>query len=264
MLLDVKKSVKSAVGRVAAATGAVDRRANQAMTIVAFHRVNDALPEDGITCRSEKFTAFCQFFLRHFQVVPLQEQIAACRQGRAMGGTLSVTFDDGYEDNFSVAAPILKRLNVPATFFVTTGFIGSTIVPPWDDALSIPQRWMSWTQVRTLRTQGFDIGCHTDRHVSLGSDDATTIRNDLETSQAKLERELGKRASLFAYPFGGQGDISEHARDLIKEMGFECCLSCFGGTNPVTSDPYHLQRVSIGEWFASPHQFALEFTLGRL
>lgn len=264
MLLSLKKSVKSAAGRAAEAAGVMTRHSGRAMTIVAFHRVNDELPEDGITCRSEKFIAFCRFFQKHFRTVRLAEQIEACRQGKDMGGTLSVTFDDGYVDNFSVAAPILKRLNIPATFFVTTGFIGSTIVPPWDGQLRVPQRWMSWDQVRELRSQGFDIGSHSDRHLSLTSCEPAVIRSDLTTSREKLERELGARVGLFAYPFGGREDISTTSRELVREIGFDCCLSCFGGTNPATSDPYHLRRISIGEWFASPHQFALEYILGRL
>ena len=264
MVLQLKKTAKSAVGRMVEAAGLVDRHARTAMTIVAFHRVNDELPEDGLTCRSEKFAAFCRFFRKHFRVVRLSEQIEACREGRDMGGTLSVTFDDGYADNFLVAAPILTQMKIPATFFVTTGFIGSTIVPPWDDRLRVPQHWMNWEQVRVLHAQGFEIGCHGDRHLSLSATEPEVIYIDLETSREKLNRELGVRIGLFAYPFGGRGDISERSREIVQKIGFDCCLSCFGGVNPATSDPYHLRRVAIGEWFASPQQFALEFILRRI
>ena len=264
MLLKLKKSLKSGMGRAAEAAGFVDRHSRRAMTIVAFHRVNDELPEDGLTCRTEKFIEFCRFFLRNFRIVNLSEQVEACRRGLNMGGTLSVTFDDGYADNFTVAAPLLKTLKIPATFFVTTGFIGSKIVPPWDDQLLIPQQWMSWDQVRKLVSQGFEIGSHTDQHVKLSGCDPSVIRSDLQRSKDTLEREIGMRIGLFAYPFGGQGDISESSRTLIREIGFDCCLSCFGGVNRITSDPYYFQRVNIGAWFASPHQFALEFLLNRI
>lgn len=264
MLLEIKKTLKSTAGRAAEVAGIVNRRARNAMTIVAFHRVNDELPEDGLTCHSAKFTAFCEFFGKNFHVVPLSEQIEGCKHGRSMGGTLSVTFDDGYADNFLVAAPILKRLQIPATFFVTTGFIGSKIVPPWDNRLKVPQQWMSWDQVRALQSMGFDIGCHGDRHLNLSATEPALIQTDLQLSRDTLQRELGNRIKLFAYPFGGRGDISDPSLELIRRFDFDCCLSCFGGLNPVTSDPYHLQRVAIGEWFTSPHQFALEFILGRI
>jgi peptidoglycan/xylan/chitin deacetylase (PgdA/CDA1 family) len=93
-----------------------------------------------------------------------------------MGGTLSITFDDGYRDNYEVAAPILKRLDLPATFFVTTGFIGTRRVAPWDQNLVRQPGWMDWDQVRSLASQGFEIGCHTDTHIDMGTADEQTVR----------------------------------------------------------------------------------------
>ena len=95
------------IGRAAGLTGAYERRFRSQMTIVAFHRVNDQLLDDSLTCTPAKFEAFCQFFRQHFRVVPLSEQVAGCRVGSDMGGTLSITFDDGYLDNIAIAAPIL-------------------------------------------------------------------------------------------------------------------------------------------------------------
>lgn len=264
MLLKLKKTLKSAAGRTAEAAGIIGRHAGTAMTIVAFHRVNDQLPDDDLTCSPAKFAEFCEFFVRHFRIVRLSEQIEACRQGLNMGGTLSVTFDDGYADNFTVAVPILKRFGIPATFFVTTGFIGSTTIPPWDNQLRVPQAWMSWDQLRELSAQGFEIGSHTDQHLNLAASAPTVIRADLAMSRDKLHSELGAPSGLFAYPFGGDGDISDSSRELVREGGFDCCLSCYGGLNSINSDPYHLRRIHIGEWFMSPHQFLLEFVLGKV
>lgn len=264
MPVKFKKALKSAAGCVAEALGLLARQSRDAMTIVAFHRVNDEMPEDGLTCGSEKFEEFCRFFKTQFHVVPLAEQIEGCRGGVNLGGTLSVTFDDGYADNFLVAAPILERLRVPATFFVTTSFIGTSVRAPWDENSKIPLPWMSWDQVRELAARGFTIGSHTDKHVPLCTQDESALRMDLETSKERLERELGASARFFAYPFGGRNDISDASRHMVREIGFECCLSCFGGVNPVKSDPYFLQRINIGDWFASPHQFATEFILRRV
>jgi len=124
MKFPVSKKVKTVLGRAAGLSGAYSRDFRSKMAIVAFHRVNDQLPLDGLTCSSAKFEAFCRFFQRYFRVIPASEQVAGCRAGRDMGGTMSITFDDGYLDNFEVAAPILRKLNLPATFFVTTGFVG--------------------------------------------------------------------------------------------------------------------------------------------
>jgi peptidoglycan/xylan/chitin deacetylase (PgdA/CDA1 family) len=234
------------------------------MVIMAFHRVNDDLPEDGLTCRSQKFEEFCKFFLAHFTVLSLAEQVEGCKSGRDMGGTLSITFDDGYRDNFEVAAPILKSLDLPATFFVTTGFIGSPTVPWWDRNLRVQPGWMSWDQVRALAGGKFEIGCHSHSHLDLGRADAQAVRADLLESQRTLTRELANPARLFAYPFGGRANISERSRALVRDLSFSCCLSCCGGTNSIGADPYDLNRIAVAEWFATPNQFGYELLRGRL
>jgi peptidoglycan/xylan/chitin deacetylase (PgdA/CDA1 family) len=263
MKAGLKVKVKTMLGRAADMTGICARRFGSVTTIVAFHRVNDALPEDGLTCSPAKFESFCRFFREHFRVVSLSELVTGARAGRDMAGALAITFDDGYLDNYEVAAPILSKLGLPATFFVTTGFVGSAIVAPWDQGLVVPQRWMSWNQVRSLVSQGFEIGCHSDTHLDLGEASAEVARADLRASQVKIHDELGTEARLFAYPFGGPQHLSESSRQLIRELGFECCVSCHGGTNPPTPNPYELKRIGIAEWFSNPYQFALELALGK-
>lgn len=263
MSVSVKKQVKEAMGRLAGGVGLYALQFRSKMVVMAFHRVNDQLAEDGLTCGSEKFTEFCEFFREHFSVVPLPEQIAGCRAGKDLGGTLSITFDDGYRDNFEVAAPILRRLGLPATFFVTTGFIGSRTVAPWDSALPVQPGWMDWQQVRSLASQGFEIGCHTDSHIDMGTADPETVRAELDVSKRKLHEELGRPASLFAYPFGGREHICPASLDLVRAAGFSCCLSCFGGVNNRGADPFKLNRIAIADWFATPDQFGYELMMGR-
>ena len=261
--ISTRKKIKGVLGRAAEAAGLYAHQFRSKMLVVVFHRVNDRMVEDGITSGSLRFEEFCRFFMEHFRVVSLAEQIAGCREGRNMGGTLSITFDDGYRDNFEVAAPILRRLGLPATFFVTTAFIGTDLAPPWDRHLPEQPGWMDWDQIRLLRDLGFAIGAHTDSHVDLGSADPGLVRAELAACCQKLERELGTRPRLFAYPFGGRKNISPTSLHLIREAGFECCLSACGGTNPPIADPFQLNRINVNEWFATPHQLGFELVARR-
>lgn len=263
MSVKLNKLIKAAGGHAAAAAGMYARDFSSKMVVIAFHRVNDQLPGDGLTCSGAKFEAFCRFFRRYFKVIPLSEQVAGVREGRPMGGTLSITFDDGYLDNFEVAAPILRKLRLPATFFVATSFVGSQTVPFWDELLPVQPGWMNWNQMRQLAAQGFEFGCHTDTHIDLGSADEQTIRMELELSKRKLRQELGVSTELFAYPFGGKQHINERSLELVREQGFSCCASCYGGSNAPLGDPYDIRRIGIADWYKTPHQFGFELLTNR-
>lgn len=262
-MTQLKKNIKAMAGRFAAATGQYRKSFQTLIVVTAFHRVNDSIPEDGLTCSSAKFDAFCRFFRRHFRVVPLSEQVAGLRRGDDMGGTLSITFDDGYMDNYEVAAPILRTHNLPATFFVSTGFLGSNKVPFWDRDLPQPPRWMQWQHVRKLADAGFEIGCHTVSHLDMGKAPPDVVREELTASRKAIEEQTGRKAALFAYPFGGKNHLSETSLEVVRELGFECCASCFGGVNGNTTDPYAIKRVGMSDWYAHAHQFGFELMSGR-
>jgi peptidoglycan/xylan/chitin deacetylase (PgdA/CDA1 family) len=264
MSVEIRKKLKTWLGHAAGMSGAYNRAFRTKLTIVAFHRVNNELSEDALTCTSRKFEAFCDFFRNHFRVISLSEQVASCHAGKDVGGTLSITFDDGYLDNFEVAAPILRKLQLPATFFVTTGFIGTVTPAPWDNRLAQQPGWMTWEHLRSLVAQGFEIGSHTDTHINLGVTEADAVRAELALSRKKLQEQLGRPSKLFAYPFGGREHISEVSRKLVQEAGFDCCVSCCGGTNPAVANPYNLNRVGIADWFDSPDQFGFELAMGRV
>jgi peptidoglycan/xylan/chitin deacetylase (PgdA/CDA1 family) len=66
-------------------------------------------------------------------VLPLPQAVSLLREGRLPARALCITFDDGYADNFTLAAPILKRLHLPASFFIATGFWSGGVM--WNDAL---------------------------------------------------------------------------------------------------------------------------------
>jgi peptidoglycan/xylan/chitin deacetylase (PgdA/CDA1 family) len=76
-----------------------------------------------------------RFLAAKRRVVSLAELAAALEAGRTLEpGSVAITFDDGYVDNYTVAAPILARLGLPATFFLATGYVDRGL-PQWIDEL---------------------------------------------------------------------------------------------------------------------------------
>ena len=232
--------------------------------IACFHRVNDEIPEDGLTRSSEQFAEFCRFFKANNDVVPLGEIVKRLDAGKPVGGALAITFDDGYLDNFAVAAPILRDLGLPATFFVSTRLIGTSEVPWWD--IELPRRlaWMNWDQVRSLAADGFDIGAHTRTHVDLGKVTGLIAETEIVGSREDLTRELGTVPVHFAYPYGQRSNLLEENRARVAAAGFQSCVSCFGGLVTPESLAMRLHRIALSPWYSTPQQFAFEVVARRV
>lgn len=232
--------------------------------IVVFHRVNDAYPDNPITCSLEEFEGFVKFFARFFDVISLSTLLDRLETGADIGSSLVITFDDGYWGNATMAAPILERHGLRACFFVTGEFIGSTHIPWWDQEHGIATQWMTWDLVRSLRASGHEIGSHTATHVNLGVVVGEAARAEIRKGNERLEAELGESSGLFAYPYGGREHLAEANKSLPKELGLRCNVSAFGGTVSPGDDPFALKRTSITKWFSSPYIFAFELVTNRL
>jgi peptidoglycan/xylan/chitin deacetylase (PgdA/CDA1 family) len=99
------------------------------LTVLTFHRVLDEpdrlQPGEPSAVQFEQWIAKWAQWL-HF--LPLSEAVNAIRLGTLPKRCACITFDDGYANNLEIAAPILRQLGLPATFFIATGFsIGGTM-----------------------------------------------------------------------------------------------------------------------------------------
>lgn len=125
--------------------------AEQPFTLVlVYHRVvagRDAVKghfgiEKGVT--ADVFEAQLRFMLRHFEPIrasqALEETTSTLR--------FAVTLDDGYADNYTVAAPILQRLGIPGTFFVVSDFVGTDRLFWWEQLAEV---------MRASRVPGLDV-----------------------------------------------------------------------------------------------------------
>lgn len=226
--------------------------------IVLFHRIDDGLKGNPISCSRREFQQYCDFFQAHFVVVSLRELLQKLERDEDVSAHLAITFDDGYKDNHEVAAQELQKRGLPACFFIATGFIGSDLVPWWDAELSIKSEWMSWDDVRSLQAQGFELGSHTINHLDLTKLSGEEAQREIAGSRQDLVREIGTEPPYFSYPYGRQHQITEENRRMVREAGFRCCVSAYGGTVPAGTDPFYLRRAPISPWYVSPYHFGFE------
>jgi peptidoglycan/xylan/chitin deacetylase (PgdA/CDA1 family) len=256
--VDVKRRIKHHLGQALYRTGVYRRGLRDRAVIVLFHRVDDRLAGDPISCTVDDFRRLCRFFKQYFNVITLAELLEKMRAGKPVGGDLVITFDDGYRDNHLAAAPILREFDLPACFFVATGFIETETVPWWDEHLSFRPEWMTWDEVRDLRDQGFELGAHTVNHVDLGVVPTEEAHREILKSKNRLAAELSQEVDFFSYPYGRRNQITEEARQIVRDLGFDCCVSAFGGYVTGKEDLFEIRRTPISPWILTPYQFGFE------
>lgn len=102
------------------------------LSILVFHRIlgsADAMHDTEMS--AAEFDLVCTWLRDWFNVLPLEQAVAALRLRTLPSRALSITFDDGYADNHDVALPILRRHSLPATFFVSTAYLDGGLM--WND-----------------------------------------------------------------------------------------------------------------------------------
>ena len=215
------------------------------VTVLLYHRVTDDARDD-LSVGIEQFDRQMALLRRHFQVVPLADLLRLTTVPASRYPLVSVTFDDGYLDNFLNAVPILLRNRVHATFFVATGFIGTERQFPHDVGRGYgPIPLMTWDNLRAMRNAGFAIDAHTVNHIDCAREPEATVIEELAASRDTVRRELGTGGILFSYPYGGRENMTPARLGLVKEAGFVGCVSAYGGVNVGTVERFDIRRRGI-------------------
>jgi len=168
-----------------------------------------------------------------------------------------VTFDDGFADGLSAAAPILERHGFAATFFVCSGAAGRKIA--WERSKeTVPCPTLAWKQMRELAARGHSIGGHTRSHVRLGDLSPDRVREEIVSDKRAIEENLGAGIDSFCYPYG---DYSPEAAAAAREAGYLAAVSNRRGNRHEPQDLYCLRRITV---FRSLGAARLNLRLGLL
>jgi peptidoglycan/xylan/chitin deacetylase (PgdA/CDA1 family) len=210
-------------------------------TILTYHTVGDykeILPA-GINIPIEAFRSHMDYLFQHeYKVVPLGEIVNHMIHGQKLQGkALAVTFDDGYEDHFLHAYPILKRYGFPATIFLTVQYINGSWESEKADGGRI--KALSRDQIVKMQDGGFiQFGSHGFTHRNLLSANEEDRVFEIRDSKLYLEKMLGQTVDFISYPFGG---CDEKIRHIVREAGYKAGFSIWSRK----PDIYSVQRIPL-------------------
>lgn len=101
------------------------RVTNRTPRVLFYHGVDSVEEEDSLHIAPEAFKNEMQFLLKHYEVISMEDFEQRFFANRFNGHEMVVTFDDGYRNNLTYAAPVMQSLKIPFTVFISTAHVDS-------------------------------------------------------------------------------------------------------------------------------------------
>lgn len=175
-----------------------------------------------------------------YRFVSIDEACENINCGRTDHPFVCLTFDDGYQDNYDIAYPILKQEEVPFAIYVTTGFIDNRHPMWWytNEKLGI-----STESLKTLDSDPLcTIGAHTVSHSKLDTLSPEEQTKEIVQSRQELETLLSHPIRHFSYP---HGSYNNKTIDIVRDNGFLSALCAWGGSIRRGANQLLLSRIEL-------------------
>ncbi len=155
---------------------------------------------------------------------------------------VAITFDDGFANVLTEAAPIMAEYGFVGTVYVITGMVGR--MTRWTDrGVALPSLpLLTWPQIAELQEREFEIGAHSVTHGFLTQYPPDALRREVVESRDAIERELGSSAGTFGYP---QGDYNRLVVASVMSAGYATAVTVDQDRATLRSDPFTLPRLLV-------------------
>ncbi len=169
--------------------------------------------------------------------------------------SIIITFDDGYEDNYLNAWPILKKYNYPATIFLISSYVDRPRNFDYLLEKGIHARSLDYNQIQEIQIDSdlVTFGFHTKSHVRLSGQDASALDDELSVGLSNLEKH-GIKTDLFAYPYGGASTFNEIVIQKLEALKILAACTTITGINKPGDDVFRLKRMHIA-WYDDIRNF---------
>ena len=173
-----------------------------------------------------------------YNIVSLDKLVGYFNNQSIPPRTVLITFDDGYEDNYSNVFPIFKKYKVSATIFISTSMVGTEVQAKNGEKFRI----LDFSQIKEMKKSGLiEFGAHGHNHQKLTSLSESEIEQELLNSKKILEEKLECEIKYFAYPSGKFNDFVK----AKAQKYFQLALTVLSGGISPQDDLFALKRNSI-------------------
>jgi len=233
MIKNRKCFIISAICLVLIVAGVLWLRAQYVVPIIMYHKIDENSKISTLSVSPESFKAQIAFLKSHkYNVVKLEDLAGMVNKNRFPSKTIAITFDDGYENNYINASPVLKGLGIQATIFVIPALVGT-------------DGYMTWDQLIEISESGFiTIGSHTMTHPWLPSQSVQGLDSEITGSKRAIESHLKKPIGAFCYPIGG---FNKDVRQKVIESGYKIAVATNPGKRYPKHDLFAMKRIKIAK-----------------
>ncbi len=219
------------------------RKKRREIPVLMYHRVVEhpaMAGGHGIYVTARQFEAHLQYLRDHGIRTTTLDDAGIMRDAPDDCPAVVLTFDDGYEDNYTTMFPILQKYGCRAVIFL----VGGLRTNSWDAGRDgEPEvQLLAGDQIRHMADSGVQFGAHGMLHRKLTLLTDEDLRTELEESRDMTERRSGTRANVFCYPYG---DVNERVKGAVREAGYTFGVATDSGPLAIHEDPYQIRRIAV-------------------
>lgn len=233
------------------------------LRVLMYHKLSES-GNDKLTVSIDVFEKQLLYLKKHnYQPITLEKLIQYHYRGAKLPDKpILITFDDGYENNYTYLYPLLRKHGLKATIFLPVGFIGKS--NSWDEG---SEAIMNFERLKEIDSAFVEFGLHSFRHVNHAGLTEEELIRDITECKVKLAENAVPFVSAIAYPYGAypreENRYAKHTEVLKNnEILFGFRIGNKINKLPI-SDPFCVKRIDI-KGTDSFFEFKIKMLFGRV
>lgn len=226
--------------------------APEGFVILEYHNITDTPDPEALkyNVRPDDFAAQLDYLADNgYTTITMLDYIEA-RNGRRElpSKPIMLTFDDGYENNYTTMLPMLEARGMRAVVYVIANELGR-------------ERYLTFDQLRDMQTRGIEIGSHTANHRPLDELDQDELNVELRDAKTYLEWSGINTIYSLSYP---NGIFNDEIISLLERENYYTAVTGEAGLNNFGTDQYRMHRVNVPQPTFGLFEFRLRLLKAEL